>query len=82
MMAAAGDHAPASVDDDGFTFGGPVDCPSCGHHFIGCWVDRRTGEQRCDACGWVFEATWPGFQFEPETIVLRPDGEEPGDDVA
>ena len=27
------------------------------------------------ACGHVFEATWPGFTFEPETVIINPSGD-------
>ena len=60
--------------------GAPLTCPSCGHDFTGRWVeDHDTADQQCGACGHVFEATWPGFHFEPETVIVRPPGEEHGD---
>jgi hypothetical protein len=29
----------------------------------------------------VFDAAWPGFTFEPETVIISPD-QEPGHDPA
>lgn len=50
----------------------PLTCPSCGHGFTGWWIeDHETAAQRCGACGHVFEATWPGFTFEPEVVIVR-----------
>jgi hypothetical protein len=57
----------------------PLTCPSCGREFMGHWIeDRETADQQCPACGHVFEATWPGFPFEPETVIVGPDGKVPG----
>jgi len=61
----------------------PVDCPSCGRKVTGRWHQGREPEaQQCGACGHVFEAAWPGFTFEPETIIVCPSGEEHGPDAA
>lgn len=57
-----------------------IDCPECGREVIGHWIQGRdTADQRCGACGHVFEATWPGFTFEPETVIVS---REPGHDAA
>jgi hypothetical protein len=53
------------------TLTAPLACPSCGHEVAGRWTEgRETAAQQCGACGHVFEATWPGFTFEPETIIV------------
>ena len=69
--------APAPV-----TLAAPLACPSCGHKVTGHWTgNRKTADQKCRTCGCVFEATWPGFgPVEPE-IVVRPPGQEPGDEA-
>jgi hypothetical protein len=36
----------------------------------------------CPSCGHEFEATWPGFTFEPETVIVAPADKVPGRDVA
>jgi uncharacterized Zn finger protein len=57
----------------------PLSCPSCGCSLTGHWLSGRdSAAQQCGACGHVFEAIWPGFTFEPETVIARPSGEEPG----
>ena len=48
----------------------PLTCLLCSHGFTGRWFEQLTADQRCDGCGHVFEATWPGFHFEPETVIL------------
>jgi uncharacterized Zn finger protein len=54
-------------------------CPSCGHDTACLWEgDQDTAAQQCAACGHVFDAAWPGFIFEPETVIVRPSGQEPG----
>lgn len=54
----------------------PLICPPCGHEFTAWWIeDHETAAQRCGACGHVFDATWPGFTFEPEVVIVSPDGE-------
>jgi len=45
----------------------PVTC-ECGCQFTGTWVNTRAGELTCPACGRVFEATWPGFDFPVVTV--------------
>jgi uncharacterized Zn finger protein len=58
---------------------GPITCPSCEGRVLGRWHQGRNPEtQRCRSCGHVFDATWPGFPFEPERVVVSPSGEEPG----
>ena len=48
----------------------PLTCPSCGRKVSGHWPgDCKTAAQKCP-CGHAFEAAWPGFTFEPETIVI------------
>jgi hypothetical protein len=63
----------------------PLTCPACGREVAGCWTEgRETDVQQCGACEHAFEATWPGFTFEPETtIVVRggDDGESGHDDA-
>lgn len=54
----------------------PLACATCGREFGGLWVGEKTGAQQCP-CGHVFTATWPGFAFEPETVIIHP---EPGHD--
>lgn len=50
----------------------PVACPSCGRAVACRWIQgRETADQQCPACGRVFEATWPGFDFEPETVIVE-----------
>jgi len=47
-------------------------CPSCGEAVACYWPeDEYAAPQRCEACGRVFDATWPGFRFEPETVVVE-----------
>jgi RNA polymerase subunit RPABC4/transcription elongation factor Spt4 len=60
------------------TFDGPVTCPSCGAEVTGHWRADLTdyagppvAGQQCPACGHGFAATWPGFTFEPDTVVAR-----------
>jgi hypothetical protein len=61
------------------THGAKLTCPSCGRLFDGHWLPGRDADaQQCPACGLVFEATWPGFDLEPETLVVYPPGQEPG----
>jgi hypothetical protein len=49
----------------------PLTCPECGHEFTGRWIeDWETASQQCGACGHIFEATWPGFTFKPETVIV------------
>ena len=56
-----------------------VTCPECGHEHTGQWTEgRETADQVCPACGHVSEETWPGFTFEPETVIVRPPGPESG----
>jgi hypothetical protein len=56
----------------------PLSCPSCGRKVICHWIEgHETAGQRCRSCGHVFEARWPGFHFEPETVVVPRSG---GDD--
>jgi hypothetical protein len=52
----------------------PLICTACGREFGGLWVGEKTGPQQCP-CGHVFKATWPGFTFEPEVVIVSPDGE-------
>jgi len=48
----------------------PLACPECGAKVTGAWdADEQTADQRCRCCGQVFSATWPGFPFEPVTVV-------------
>jgi hypothetical protein len=55
----------------------PVTCPSCGRKVTGRWHQGQEPEpQRCP-CGHTFDAAWPGFTFEPETVIISPD-QEPG----
>lgn len=55
----------------------PLTCAACGREFGGLWVGERTGPQQCP-CGHVFTATWPGFDFEPETVIVHPErGHDP-----
>ncbi len=60
--------------------GAALACPSCGHKVTGCWLSGQdTAFQQCGACGHVFTATWPGFTFEPETVVIHGErGDEAG----
>jgi hypothetical protein len=52
--------------------GAPLTCPECGHEFTGRWTEGHdTADQKCPACGCMSAATWPGFRFEPETIIVR-----------
>ena len=61
------------------TASAPLTCPSCGHKVVGRWLSGQdTADQRCPSCGHVFEAAWPGFTFEPETVIVSPPGQEPG----
>ena len=55
-------------------------CPSCGCGVTGRWLGNpETAAQQCGACGHVFDAAWPGFTFEPETVVIHPErGDEAG----
>ncbi len=49
----------------------PLTCPSCGHKVTGRWLEgQETAAQQCGTCGHIFEATWPGFTFEPETVIV------------
>ena len=61
----------------------PLTCPSCGCKITGRWLSGQdTADQQCGSCGHVFEATWPGFPFEPEVVIVgRPSGEERGHDA-
>ena len=52
----------------------PLDCPACGAKVACRWVGRKTGTQRCKACGHAFDATWPGFDMEPERVIIEPSG--------
>lgn len=57
-------------------------CPECQRRITCRWTEgHETASQQCPSCGHVFEATWPGFIFEPETIIVRPPGQEPGDEA-
>jgi len=48
----------------------PVTCPECAHETIGRWTaGQRTAGQQCPG-GHAFTATWPGWGFEPETVVV------------
>jgi uncharacterized Zn finger protein len=59
--------------------GARLACPSCGRAVACRWIQgRETADQQCPSCGHVFEATWPGWDFEPETVVVYPPGQEPG----
>jgi transcription elongation factor Elf1 len=61
------------------TYEAVLPCPSCGHETACRWPeDQDTAAQQCGACGHVFDATWPGFDFEPEVVIVRPRGQEPG----
>ena len=54
----------------------PLACPLCAHGFTAWWTeDHETADQQCVSCGHVFDATWPGFPFEPEVVIVSPDGE-------
>ena len=56
----------------------PLTYPSCGRKVDGRWPDGQyPAAQRCE-CGHVVEATWPGFTFEPELVIVGPDGKVPG----
>jgi len=46
----------------------PLTCPACRSTIGGQWNGTRTATQTCPDCGHVFDATWPGFPFQPETI--------------
>jgi hypothetical protein len=48
----------------------PLTCPSCGREFGGLWAGDKTGPQYCP-CGHVFDATWPGFDVEPEVVIIN-----------
>lgn len=70
-MIRAWAGVPASI-----THGAPLTCPSCGREVAGYWYQGREPEaQHCPSCGHVFEATWPGWTFEPETVIIEPSGE-------
>jgi len=57
------------------SYTGPLACPECGSKVTGHWLSsRKTADQQCPACGHVWEATWPGFSFEPELVIVNPDG--------
>lgn len=63
--------------------GAVLGCPSCGREVTCRWPeDQYTANQQCRRCGHVFEATWPGFHFEPETIIVRLPGQERDDGAA
>jgi hypothetical protein len=52
-----------------------VECPRCGLEVIGQWdAGRDTAGQLCPA-GHAFEATWPGFPFTPEVVIVGRDPE-------
>jgi DNA-directed RNA polymerase subunit N (RpoN/RPB10) len=62
----------------GSRYTGSLTCPSCGRKVTGHWADSPdAAPQRCRSCGHVFDAAWPGFHFEPETVVAPRSG---GDD--
>lgn len=49
----------------------PLICASCGHEFEGHWTEgHETADQPCPACGHVCEATWPGFPYEPQMVIV------------
>jgi hypothetical protein len=58
----------------------PLTCPKCNSKVTGHWLSsHKTADQRCGACGHLFEATWPGFPVEPETVIIRQEhGDEAG----
>jgi hypothetical protein len=62
-----------------FLLGAPLTCLSCGHEFQGEWWGNEpadeTADQRCPECGHVFEVTWPGWQIEPDVIIIEPSGD-------
>ena len=54
------------------TLGGPVTCPECGRDFAGTWNEPQLpAEQHCPD-GHLTSVTWPGWTFEPETVVVAP----------
>lgn len=48
---------------------GAAVCPA-GHEFRGEWYDSKRAALTCPVCAVIFEATWPGFPAEPETVVI------------
>jgi len=51
---------------------GPIPCPSCGGKVPGFWHEGRdTDTQQCPSCSHVFDAAWPGFPMEPETVIIE-----------
>jgi len=66
---------PAGKEDDlpgmWITLHSPLDCPGCGSRFEGAWTPgKQTSSQACPLCGHVFTATWKGWTFAPEQIVV------------
>lgn len=55
-----------------FKYAATLTCPKCGRKVPCRWVGRKTAPQRCRSCGHAFDAAWPGFTFEPETIIVQP----------
>lgn len=59
------------LDAVNITYSASLACPSCGHGFRASWSDPRTAtEQRCSSCGHMWSAAFPGFEFEPVTVIL------------
>ena len=57
-------------------FAAPLTCASCARGLEGHWIEgHETAAQTCPSCGHMFDATWPGFDFEPERVIVRPSGE-------
>jgi hypothetical protein len=60
---------------------GRARCPR-GHEFRATWYGTKRADQTCPECGTVFRATWRGFTFEPETVIVGSPGKVPGRDAA
>lgn len=69
-------RSPAEPPRD--AYGAPLTCPLCGREFLAHWERDKTGFQHCPSCGHGWEATWPGFNLEPETVIKERAGDEPG----
>jgi hypothetical protein len=53
------------------TAGAPLGCPSSGHWFDAVRHSLDTEHQQCPCRGMAFRAAWPGWEFEPRTVVVH-----------
>ena len=74
ISTAAGNRNPGRGDDlpaMRITLHSPLDCPGCGSRFDGAWSPgKETADQACPCCAQVFTATWKGWTFTPEQVLV------------